>query len=140
MAATANTPPARPINWKAALFSTLRYLSFGLVLPLAAIHLWLATVNEGLGGAIRKLVTLLSRAFAPQSVLIYIVGFLIFAVAPYFLLFRTTQSSHAWLELFFLIARLAVVFVLTLLGWMITVRALARLSLSPPPEPAQKAA
>lgn len=136
----ANTPPARPINWRLALFSTLRYLAFGLVLPLAAIHLWLATVRDGLGGAVRKTATLLSRAFAPQSVLIYIAGFLVFAVAPYFLLFKTTQSRHAWLELSFLIARLVVVFALTLFGWTITVRALGRFSSSRQPEPANEAA
>ncbi|MGH9871386.1 MAG: hypothetical protein ACRD9S_02840 [Pyrinomonadaceae bacterium] len=140
MAATANTPPARPINWRVALFSTIRYLSFGLVLPLMAIHLWLATVHDGLGGAFRKFATLLSRAFAPQSVLIYIAGFLVFAVAPYFLLFKTTQSSRAWLELSFLVARLLLVFALTLFGWTITVRALARFSSNPPPEPAPEAA
>ena len=135
--ATANTsqrlaegskPPARPINWKVALFSTIRYLCFGLVLPLAAIHLWLATVRDGLGAAIRRVATLLSRAFAPQSILIYIAGFVIFAVAPYFLLFQTTQTKHAWLELSLLVARLIVVFALTLLGWTITVRALAQSS------------
>ena len=131
---------ARPINWKVALFSALRYLSFGLVLPLAAIHLWLATVHDGLVGALKKLATLLSRAFAPRSVLIYVIGFLIFAVAPYFLLFKTTQTNHVWLELSFLIARLLVVFALTLLGWTITVRALAPFSPAPSPEPASEAA
>ena len=115
----------RPISWRTALFSTLRYLSFGLVLPLAAIHLWLATVRDGLGAAIRRFLTLLARAFSPQSVLIYFVGFLIFAVVPYFLLFRTTQTKHAWLELSFFILRLVVVYALTLFGWTITVRALA---------------
>ena len=141
LAATPNaTHAARPINWKVALFSTIRYLSFGLVLPLAAIHIWLATVRDGLGGALRKIATLLARAFAPQSVLIYVAGFLIFAVVPYFLLFKTTQTKHAWLELSFLIARLAVVFALTLFGWTITVLALARFSPSPPPEPANEAA
>ncbi|HYU99946.1 MAG TPA: hypothetical protein VE977_14055 [Pyrinomonadaceae bacterium] len=140
MSSTANAPPARPINWRVALFSTIRYLSFGLVLPLAAIHLWLATVRDGLGGAVGKIVTLLSRAFAPQSVLIYIAGFLVFAVAPYFLLFKTTQSKHAWLELSFLVARLVVVFALTLFGWTITVRALGRFSSGPQPEPANEAA
>jgi hypothetical protein len=140
LAPAANTPPARPINWRVALFSTLRYLAFGLVLPLAAIHLWLATVRDGLGGAVRKTATLLSRAFAPQSVLIYIAGFLVFAVAPYFLLFKTTQSRHAWLELSFLVARLVVVFALTLFGWTITVRALGRFSSSRQPEPANEAA
>ncbi len=141
LAATANaSPAARPINWKVALFSTLRYLSFGLGLPLVAIHLWLATVRDGLGGAIRKIATLLSRAFAPQSVFIYIAGFLIFAVAPYFLLFRTTQTKHAWLEFSLLVARLLVVFALTLFGWMITVRALGLLSANPPVPPANEAA
>ena len=131
---------ARPINWKVALFSTIRYLSFGLVLPLMAIHLWLATVHDGLGGALRKMATLLSRAFAPQSVLIYVIGFLIFAVAPYFLLLKTTQTKHVWLELFFLVARLLVVFALTLFGWTITVRALGLFSSGAPPEPASEAA
>ena len=122
----ANRPrgAARPINWKVAMLSTVRYLAFGLVLPLVAIHLWLATAREGLGAAIRKIGTHLARAFAPQSVLIYIAGFLIFGVAPYFLLFRTTQTNHAWIELLLLGARLAVVFALTLFGWVITVRAL----------------
>jgi len=139
MAATPNTPPARPINWKVALFSTIRYLAFGLFLPLAAIHLWLVTVRDGLGRAVRKIGSLLARAFAPQSVLIYIAGFLVFAVAPYFLLFKATQSSHAWLELSFLVARLIVVFALTLFGWTITVRALARFS-STHSEPLNEAA
>jgi len=140
LAPPVGTPTARPINWRVALFSTIRYLAFGLVLPLAAIHLWLATMRDGLGGAVRKIATLLSRAFAPQSVLIYIAGFIVFAVVPYFLLFRTTQSQHAWLELSFLVARLLAVFALTLLGWTITVRALGRFSSSPQPEPVNEAA
>jgi hypothetical protein len=139
LAAAPNKPPARPINWRVALFSTLRYLSFGLFLPLAAIHLWLATVHDGLGGAVRKIAALLARAFAPQSVLIYVVGFLVFAVVPYFLLFKTTQSSRAWLELSLLVARLAAVFALTLFGWTITVRALARFSSSSPAQPTNEA-
>lgn len=131
---------ARPIDWRAATLSTLRYLAFGLVLPLAAIHLWLATAQEGLGPAIKKLKTLLARAFAPQSILIYIVGFLIFAVIPYFLLFKTIPTKHAWLEISLLVARLAIVFALTLFGWVITVKALAHLWKDPAPgHPANEA-
>lgn len=124
----ANLGPGReaPIDWRTALLSTVRYLFFGLVLPLAAIHLWLATVREGLGRGITKIGKHLGRAFAPQSVLIYIAGFVIFGVAPYYLLFRTTQTSRPWLELSLLIVRLVIVFALTLLGWLITVRALGR--------------
>ena len=124
---------APPIDWRNALLSTIRYLTFGLFLPLAAIHLWLATVREGLGRGIVKLGRHLARAFAPQSVLTYIAGFIIFGVVPYYLLFRTTQIKYAWLELSLLVARLVVVFALTLFGWVITVRALAGLSISPSP-------
>jgi hypothetical protein len=141
MSATARAREvARPIDWKAAMLSTVRYLLFGLVLPLMAIHLWLATVREGLGAAIKKIGTHLSRAFAPQSVLIYVVGFLIFGLIPYLLLFRTTPNKHAWLELFLFVARMAVVFALTLFGWVITVRALALWSTRSPDTSANEVA
>ena len=134
---------AQPIDWRAAILSSLRYLAFGLVLPLTAIHLWLVTSREGLGSAIKKLKTLLARAFAPQSVLIYIVGFLIFAVIPYFLLFKTIPTKHAWLEISLLVARLAIVFTLTLIGWVMTVKAISLLSTNPlstsQPHPANEA-
>lgn len=131
---------ARPIDWRAAMLSTVRYVAFGLVLPLMAIHLWLATVREGLVGAIRKIGTHLARAFAPQSVLIYILGFIIFALIPYLLLFKTTPNKHAWLELTLFIARLAVIFAFTLFGWVITVRALALWSTRSPDAAANEAA
>ena len=124
----ANAHEARPIDWRAALLSTVRYLTFALILPLAAIHLWLATTQEGLGAVMKKLKMLLARAFAPQSVLIYLVGFLVFAVIPYYLLFRTIPTKHAWLEIFLLVARLTIVFALTLFGWVLTVKALSLLS------------
>jgi hypothetical protein len=124
---------AKPIDWKAALVSTVRYLTFGLVLPIAAIHLWLAAASEGLGPALRRIGNLLAKAFAPRSVLIYIIGFLVFAVAPYFLLFRSIPSKHAWLEIILLVARLGVIFALTLFGWVITVKALALLPKDNPP-------
>lgn len=131
VAALANARDASPpIDWRAASLSTLRYLVFGLVLPLAAIHLWLATAQEGLGPAIKKLKTLLARTFAPQSILIYVVGFIIFAVIPYFLLFKTVSTKHAWLEIALMVARLAIVFALTLFGWLMTVKAIALWSTS----------
>jgi hypothetical protein len=129
-----------PIEWRHAILSTIRYLCFGLLLPLAAIHLWLATVHEGLVAAIKRIAGLLARAFAPRSVLIYVVGFLVFAVVPYYLLFRTTQTKHAWIELFLLVVRLIIVFALTLFGWLITVRALARFPATSETGPAGEAA
>ncbi len=120
-----STPEANPINWRTAILSTIRYLSLGLLLPLAAIHLWLATVHHGLVGGLKRIGAYLGRAFTPRSVLIYVIGFVIFAVIPYYLLFRTVPASRAWLELSLFVLRLVVVFALTLFGWVITVRALA---------------
>ena len=125
--ARGHTAPRPPINWKGAAVSTVRYLALGLFLPLAAIHLWVATARDGLLNALKRIGAVLGRAFSPQSVLIYLVGFLIFAVVPYFLLFRTTPNKHAWLELSLLSVRLAVVFGLTLIGWLITVKAISLL-------------
>ena len=120
---------SKPIDWKISLLSTIRYLIFGLFLPLTAIHFWLSTAREGLVATVKKILRLFGRAFAPQSVLIYVLGFIVFAVIPYFLLFRTTPTKYGWLEILLLVARLAVVFSLTLFGWVITVKALA---LTPP--------
>jgi len=125
VASRSRKPAAAPINWRVAIFSSLRYLSFGLLLPLATIHLWLATVRDGLWPAVRKIGAHLSRAFAPQSVLIYILGFLVFGLLPYFLLFKPVPTSKAWLEISLLVVRLAVVFALTLFGWVVTVWALS---------------
>jgi len=134
----ARKPPSSPIDWRVATISSVRYLAFALVLPLATIHLWLATVREGLGSALRRVGTHLSRAFAPQSVLIYVVGFVVFGVLPYLLLFRATPTSRAWLEILLLVLRLGVVFALTLFGWVITVWALSLFSTSAVPEPANE--
>ena len=116
---------ARPVDWKNAGLSSVRYLLFGLVLPLAAIHVWLVTAREGLGAAIKRAGGIFSRAYSPQSVLIYVVGFIVFGVIPYFILFKSTTSSRAWLDVSLLATRLALVFALTLLGWVITIKALS---------------
>jgi hypothetical protein len=94
--------------------TTLRYLLIGIVAPLLAIQLWI-------GRSLRK-------AFAPESVLIYAVGFLIFAVAPYFLIIKTIPAGRAWLELSLLVLRLTTAAALILLGWVTTVGAIYILS------------
>jgi hypothetical protein len=129
--ATGARQASRPIDWNAALLSTIRYLLFGLVLPLAAIHIWLATARDGLGAALKRVGRIIGRAFSPQSVLIYIVGFIVFGVIPYFILFKSTSSGRAWLEISLLATRMAAVFALTLLGWVITIKALSLSSDSP---------
>ncbi len=114
-----------PLRWSQLIINAIRYLSLGLVLPLIAIHLWIASVGRDLMGAIRAAKDLNVAAFAPQSVLIYTAGFVVFGVIPYLLLVKPTPASRAWMEITFFVARLLLVFILSLFGWVVTMRALA---------------
>ena len=113
------------LSWTEVFLTGLRYLAFGLVLPLLALHLWIASVGGGLIKTLRSLNKVIVGAFAPYSVLIYMAGFLMFGVAPYLVLFKPTPLTIAWMEFSLFVARLVLVFALTLFGWVLTMRALA---------------
>ena len=115
-----------PLHWQEALTSSLWLLLFGIVLPLLAAHLWLAVAREGLWPTLKRIHRVAARAFAPRSVLVYAVGLFVFAFMPYFVLYTRTAVTNGWAELFMFGLRLALTFVLTLLGWTITLGALAR--------------
>ena len=100
--------------------TTLRYLLVGVVAPLLAIQLWIAIVKGSRPA--------LSKLFAPHSVLVYACGFLVFAVAPYFLLNKTIRIERDWVEFSVFVLRLAVSATLILLGWVTTIGALAILN------------
>ena len=108
--------------------TTLRYLLVAVVAPLLAIQLWIATSNTGLRSLVKRLGQVLSKSFAPHSVLVYACGFLIFAVAPYLLLRKSISTEHAWLEISLLTVRLAASATLMLVGWVTTVGAISILS------------
>jgi hypothetical protein len=110
--------------------TTLRYLVIGVVAPLLAIQLWVATSAGGLRSLLRKWKEVAVRTLAPQSVFVYACGFMIFAVAPYFLLVITISAERAWLEISLLTLRLSISALLILLGWVTTVGALSILSRS----------
>lgn len=121
----AAAPPV-PTRWQDVLLSSLRLLLLGVVLPLWAIHLWIAVAHEGLGATIKKPLVILARAFSAQSVLIYTIGFIAFGLMPYFLIFTRTPVSNGWAEIVLLGIRLALTFVFTLWGWIITLGALTK--------------
>ena len=105
----------------------VRYLLVGVVAPLLTIQLWVAASREGLRPLLRHMHRVAAKAFAPQSVFIYSCGVLVFAVAPYFLIFHTTQTERAWLEVSLLALRLAASALLILFGWVTTVGTLSLL-------------
>ena len=69
-----------------------------------------------------------ARAFAPQSVVTYAIGFVFFAIIPYFLIVPTTHLTNPWLETGLLVARLALAVALSLVGWVVSIGALGELS------------
>jgi Sec-independent protein secretion pathway component TatC len=134
--ATVVPPPPRgavaraapPLQWEAVAIASLQYLLLCLILPLSLIHLWIAAGRDGLKPAIKGMVRALGRALGPSSVLIYVIGFVFFAVLPYLLLFSKTQASSTWLDIGLLSGRLLLAVLLSLAGWVITLGAMAHLT------------
>jgi hypothetical protein len=127
LAVDPNTLQPTSVN-KLTLLIVVRYLLIGVVAPLVTIQLWIATSANGLRAPIRNVREALSKAFAPQSMLVFACGFVIFAVAPYFLLSKTMNIQRAWLEFSVLTARLVISALMVLLGWVVTVGAISILS------------
>lgn len=122
-----------PLHWPTVLFASLRALIFGILLPLALIHLWVAVAGQNLlafvrGGRVflRRLGHILGRAFAPGSVLIYTVGLIFFGLIPYQLLFVHVLVPGTKRELIVFTVRIVLVFLFILLGWIITLATFSR--------------
>lgn len=120
-------PKPQPVPWQTVAITTIEYLLFCLILPLPAIHLWIRTARDGLKQTLKQSPRILARAFAPQSVLTYAIGFVFFAVVPYFLIVPTTHVSNPWFEAGLLVARLILAGLLSLIAWVVTVGALGEL-------------
>lgn len=116
------------VVWDLTLTTALRYLLIGVFAPLLAIQLWVAASDNSLGSLLRNLRKVAANAFAPQSVLVYVFGFLIFGAAPYFLINEKIATEKAWLEFSLLMVRLSASALLILLGWVSTVGAISILN------------
>lgn len=131
---TSGPPRPQPFHLPSVIFATLRFVLFGVALPLAAIHLWIAVA----GGEVRALFAngplpllkrigaALARAFASDSVLIYALGLLIFVGVPYAALFVPFTVKGNKTDFAVFILRLVIVFVFSFIGWLVTISALVR--------------
>jgi hypothetical protein len=118
--------PKPPVRWKYLFASALRLFVLGLLLPLAAMHLWLAAARDGLVAAFKRFHRHIIRAFSARSVFTYGVGMIVFALIPYFLVTKRTPVSNNTLEVLIFGARIFLAFSLMLFGWVMTLTALAR--------------
>ncbi len=131
---TQGPPKPAPLHWPSLLFTTLKFVLWGVAMPLAAIHLWIAIAGGEVkslfsGGAksfLSRIGSALARAFSSDSVLIYALGLIIFFVLPYLVLVPTFTIKGNKTEFAVFVLRLLVAAVLGLLGWVVTVSALTK--------------
>jgi hypothetical protein len=122
----------QPLHWPTVLFATVRCLLLGVVLPLATIHLWIEVAGRdlraslGSGAGLKRIGIALARGFAFDSVLTYALGLIIFVLVPYTILFATIQVKGNKTDFTVFVLRLVLVYVFTLIGWTVTLSALAR--------------
>jgi len=127
-------PKPAPLHWPSLLFATLKFVLWGVAAPLAAIHLWIAIAGGEVGSLFSggaksfsgRIGSALGRAFASDSVLIYALGLIIFFVLPYFILVPTFTIKGNKTEFAVFVLRLLVAAVFGLLGWVVTISALAK--------------
>ncbi|MBL8208481.1 MAG: hypothetical protein JNM09_29900, partial [Blastocatellia bacterium] len=60
--------------------TVLSALILYFIVPLFSIHLWIATLRDGFKQTLKGILRVLVRAFAPGSVLTYLIGFVVFGV------------------------------------------------------------
>ena len=106
----------------------LRLIYFYIVLPLAAIQLWIAATHEGLGPAFRGIGRHFVKAFAPRTLLTYALVLVVFGAILYVILFTKTPVKSAWLEIGLLGARLTLAGLVIFFGWLLGVGALAEVA------------
>ena len=124
-------PTTAPLHWPSLIFTTLRFVLWGLAVPLAAIHLWIAVAGGGVrtlfgDGFFKRIGSALARAFSSDSVLIYGLGLIIFFVLPYVILVPTFSLSGNKTDFAFFSLRLLLAFLFSLVGWVSTLTSLAR--------------
>ena len=133
------TPTKPPLHWPSLIFATLRFVLWGVAFPLAAIHLWIAIAggevrSHGAKLLFKRIASALARAFSADSVLIYLLGLIIFFVLPYVILVPTLRFNGNKTEFAFFGLRLLLAFVFSLIGWVLTLTTFARAEPSLPPD------
>jgi hypothetical protein len=137
---SAKAPPApQPLHWPTVLFATARLLILGIVLPLAAIHLWIEAtvldVRSSFAGGVKtvsqRIGNAIARAFQFDSVLTYALGLIIFVFVPYAILFVGKPPKGNKTDFAVFIARLLFVYLFTLIGWVVTLATLAKIEPAP---------
>jgi hypothetical protein len=129
------TPPkAPPTHWPTLLITTIRFVLFGVALPLATIHLWIeATTRDAraslAGGAkaiFSRVGNALARAFSSESVFVYGLGLILFVLGPYLILLPRLTFTGTKTAFTLFVVQVIVALLLALIGWVVTLTTLLK--------------
>lgn len=130
----------QPLHWPTMLITTLRFVIFGVAFPLATIHLWIEAsvcdVRRSFAGGARTIFgtigRALARAFSSEAVFVYGLGLILFVLGPYLFLFAPIHPKGTKTDFAVFILRLLLAFLVTFVGWVVTLTALVRNANSAP--------
>ncbi|MFZ4628626.1 MAG: hypothetical protein ACOYNR_09900 [Blastocatellia bacterium] len=87
--------------------------------PLWSLHWWLAVVRRGVAGSVLVLGRVLLEAFAPGSIVIYLLTTGVFGGAAWWLLFARPEMADPWWELALFGGRVTAALLVIFLGWLL---------------------
>ena len=116
------------IKTLALVMTVVSALVIYFIVPLFSMHLWITTLRDGIKQTLKGFLRVLLRAFAPRSVLTYLLGFVVFGVLPYYIVTMRTPIKSPWLDLSVLGLRIGLALLVILLGWVVTLGTLAILT------------
>ncbi len=122
------TAESKARAWGATASHAAQIFLLHILLPLIAIHLWIATVREGLAPAFKGFGRSVVRAIAPRSLLIYALVCVVFGAMVYFLLFREATFKGAWTQLWAVGIKTALALLMVFIGWLLTLGSIAEMT------------
>jgi hypothetical protein len=133
-------PKAPPTHWPTLLITTLRFVLFGVALPLATIHLWIEAsvcdVRASFAGGAKTIFgtigRALTRAFSSESVFVYGLGLILFVLGPYLILLPRLTFTGTKTAFTLFVVQVIVAFFLALIGWVVTLITLSKIAATAP--------
>ena len=119
---SAETPTGK---WKLTLVAWAETFLLYFVFPLWAIHWWIVAVRQGIWGALKATGRVWLRAFAPGSVMIYVLVVAVFGCLAWLCFFKGPKIADEWTELYLFGGRVVLGLILVFLGWLLTLGAMA---------------
>jgi hypothetical protein len=114
--------------WGAIALHAIQIFLLHVLLPLIAIHLWIATVREGVAAAFKGFGHSVARALAPRSLLIYLLICAVFGGIVYFLLSQQATFKGAWTQLWAVGIKTALTLLMAFIGWLLTLGSIAEMT------------